>query len=180
MARLRREEEARSYERMVNPPPRLESFQDRYPQSASASAFAQVNRPVNAADMGDDDVTYNDVHRQVTLILNFLVSILGVAATLWVVARWWSVPARLFLSMGGAMLVGVAEVAVYSGYVWRLGEAKEKHKQKQDAEVEIKEVMQTWVVGEDGEAKDDTKGLLESKEGDGPVRRRNTAGWEKT
>lgn len=187
MARLRHDEEARSYQRMVNPPPHTESFQDRFPHHAlaSASAFAEVNRPTTAADMGDDEVTLNDVHRQVTLILNFLASIIGVAVTLWVAARWWSLPARLFLTMGGALLVGVAEVAVYSGYVWRMGEAK----QREDALGEVKEVVGTWVVGDEGEGEgeasqgyeDEKTVLLKSKDGEdgedveGAVRKRNTA-----
>jgi hypothetical protein len=143
MARLRREEEQRAYERMTRPPSAAETFSQRFPHAAMAHAFAEVNRPVRESDMGDDDVTYSDVHRQLMLLLNFVVSILGVAATLWVVARWWSTPARLFLTMGGSIVVGVAEVAVYSGYVWHLGEAKKK-----DGTVrEVREVLQTWVVG---------------------------------
>lgn len=172
MARLRREEEARSYERMLNPQhqPHSESFYERFPH-ASARAFAAVNQPTSAADTGDDDgVTYNDVHRQVLLIINFLVSILGVAGTLWVAARWWSLPARLFLTMGGSAVVAVAEVAVYSIYVWKLGEAKQRSK----AVKEIREVVETWVAGEgekgEGEKGEGEKGegekvvLLESKE----------------
>lgn len=148
MARLRREEEQRSYERMTNPPPAAETFSRRYPNAAMTHAFAEVNRPVRESDTGDDDVTYNDVHRQLMLLLNFVVSILGVAASLWIVARWWSTPARLFLTMGGSALVGIAEVALYSGYIWHLGEAKKKDKKAR----EVKEVMQTWVVGGEKDA----------------------------
>ncbi|KAF5977729.1 hypothetical protein FCOIX_6326 [Fusarium coicis] len=91
MARLRREEEARSYERMINPPPQRETFKDHFP-SITAS-FAAANRPTSASDLGDDDVAMEEVHKQITLIINFLVSIAGVAGTLWVTARWWSLPA---------------------------------------------------------------------------------------
>ncbi|KAJ4269495.1 hypothetical protein NW762_001155 [Fusarium torreyae] len=80
MARLRREEEARSYERMMNPIPHQETFKDRFPHSAAA--FAEVNRPTSAADIGDEDIAMEEVHKQVTLIINFLVSIAGVAGTL--------------------------------------------------------------------------------------------------
>ncbi|KAK4192312.1 endoplasmic reticulum-based factor for assembly of V-ATPase-domain-containing protein [Podospora australis] len=149
MARLRREEEQRAYERMTSPIPPRETFSQRFPNSANmAQAFASVNQPTNQADLGDDDVTFNDVHRQVMLILNFMVSILGVAATLWVLARWWSTPARLFLTMGGSFVVGVAEVAVYSGYIWHLGEAK---KQDKKPFKEVKEILQTWTIGTDEE-----------------------------
>ncbi|KAL1843603.1 hypothetical protein VTJ49DRAFT_886 [Mycothermus thermophilus] len=99
MERLRREQEQREYERMKNPVPPMETFSQQFPNSAHlAQSFAAVNRPSQAADMGDDDVTYSDVHRQLMLILNFVASILGVAATLWILARWWSTPARLFLT----------------------------------------------------------------------------------
>ncbi|KAL5091528.1 hypothetical protein Trisim1_003130 [Trichoderma cf. simile WF8] len=164
MARLRREEDARAYERMINPPPPLETFQHRFPNAAQA--FAEANRPNNSEDLGDDEVTYNEIHRQVMLIINFLVSIAGVAVTLWIAGRWWSLSSRIFLSLGGSILVAIAEVAVYSSYVWRMGEAKSK----QGAVKEIKEVVQTWIVGQEG---DDKSLLLESKdEGDEQVRRR--------
>jgi hypothetical protein len=144
MERLRREQEQREYERMKNPLPPMETFSQRFPNSTSlAHSFASVNKPSQAADMGDDDITYSDVHRQLMLIFNFVASILGVAATLWILARWWSTPARLFLTLGGSVLVGVAEVAVYSGYIWHLGQAK-----KQEGKLkEVKEVVETWTVG---------------------------------
>lgn len=172
MARLRREEEARSYERMVNPTPQLSSFHDHFPHAARS--FAEVNKPLRAGDLGDDEVTYNEVHRQVMLIINFLVSIAGVAGTLWIAARWWSLPSRLFLTLFGSILVAIAEVAVYSGYVWRLGEASKK----QSAIKEVKEVVETWVVGQDEDNKDgDEKPVLlrsKEEEGDGNVRKRRT------
>ena len=166
MARLRREEAQRAYERMVNPPPRIERFDERFP--TAAATFAQVNQPVSAADMGDDEVTLNEVHRQAMLIINFLVSIAGVAGTLWVVSRWWSMPARVFLTMGGSILVAIAEVAVYSAYMWRMDQAK----QKQDKTTEVKQIMNTWVVGPD--EGDDKTILLKNKEDDtdGTIRRR--------
>ncbi|KJZ78182.1 hypothetical protein HIM_02220 [Hirsutella minnesotensis 3608] len=169
MARLRREEAARAYQRMIDPPSRFESFNSRFPNAASR--FAEVNRPTSAADLGDDEVTYSEVHRQVMLILNFLVSIIGVAATLWVVARWWSLPARIFLSMGGAIVVAIAEVGVYQAYVWRMGEAKSK----QETVKEVKEVLKTWVVGQDEDPGEDNTAVLlksSSDDQDEKVRRR--------
>ncbi|XWW95785.1 hypothetical protein V2A60_003752 [Cordyceps javanica] len=159
MAKLRREEDARAYERMINPPIPLETFKDRFPDSARS--FAAVNKPTSDADLGDDDVTYNEIHRQVMLLINFLVSIAGVAATLWILGRWWSLPARIFLTMGGSILVAIAEVAVYGGYVWRMDEAKRKG----DSRPERREVVQTWVVGngEDGKEKEDMAVLVPEK-----------------
>ncbi|KAL7817183.1 endoplasmic reticulum-based factor for assembly of V-ATPase domain-containing protein [Trichoderma gracile] len=167
MARLRREEDARSYQRMINPPPPLETFQHRFPHAARA--FAEANRPSKAEDLGDDEVTVNEIHRQVMLIINFLVSIAGVAVSLWIAGQWWSLSSRIFLALGGSIVVAIAEVAVYSSYMWRLGDAKSK----QGAVKEIKEVVQTWIVGQEGEDKGDEKSvLIESKEGEEHVRRR--------
>ncbi|KAF7562073.1 hypothetical protein G7046_g2062 [Stylonectria norvegica] len=158
MARLRRDEEARAYGRLVNPELRQESFHDRFP--SATHAYAEVNRPSNAADIGDDEISFNEVHRQVTLIINFLVSIAGVAGTLWIAARWWSVSARLFLTLGGSILVAVAEVVVYSAYMWRMEDARGK----QAAVKEVKEVVETWVVGDENE---EGETVLLREKGDG-------------
>ncbi|EXF73862.1 hypothetical protein CFIO01_07327 [Colletotrichum fioriniae PJ7] len=165
MARLRREEEERTYQRMLKQPSRMEAFSQQFPSAAArAHAFAEVNRPLNEADNGDDEVTLGDVQKQMMVILNFLISIIGVAATIWIAARWWNVTARIFLTLGGAIVVLIAEVAVYSGYVWRIGEAKSKTKEPE----EIREVMQSWVLGE--ESKSDPAGeattLLDTKSQD--------------
>ncbi|KAK1783264.1 endoplasmic reticulum-based factor for assembly of V-ATPase-domain-containing protein [Copromyces sp. CBS 386.78] len=172
MARLRRDEEERAYERMVNPAQPMETFSQMFPSSGSmARAFAEANRPTRKEDMGDDQVTYDEVHRQLMLIFNFMVTILGVAATLWILARWWSTPARMFLTMGGSIIAGVAEVALYSGYVWHLGQAKKKDKTFK----EVKEVVQTWVVGSEEKESADKPIAIESKESaaeDANLRRR--------
>ena len=157
MARLRRDEEARAYDRMINPDP--------YTNMATArltSSFAQVNRPVSAADIGDDDVTFSDVNRQVMLIFNFLVTMLGVAYALWVLARWWPTPSRLFLAMGGSIAVGIAEYGLYAGYVWHLSEAAKK--EKTAAPDEVREVVKTWVVEREEQTAGAADAAAESKE----------------
>ncbi|PBP26084.1 vacuolar H+-ATPase assembly protein [Diplocarpon rosae] len=143
MARLRRDEEARSYERMTNPPPPMETFSQRFPAASAARAFLCSHPNINTPDPDDDGIAYVDIHRQVTLILNVLISIFACAAAIWIAAKWWSTPARLALSMSGSALVGVAEVVVYSGYLRRVGEAKGKEKKIK----EIKEIVKTWAVG---------------------------------
>jgi TMEM199 family protein len=175
MAQLRRDEEARSYERMINRPPAMETFSQRFPNSASASAhmFAEVNRPQRESDNGDDDVSYGDVHRQLMLLFNFMVSIVGVGATIWIVARWWSTPARIFVTMAGSILVAIAEVAVYSGYIWRLGEAKSKERKTK----EKKEIVRSWVVGaEDTSSADQAISIKSKAEDIDPTLRRRAKG----
>ncbi|KUI61548.1 hypothetical protein VP1G_08733 [Cytospora mali] len=176
MARLRHEEEERKYQRMVSSPSAMDlrpTFGQQFPL---AQQFAQVNQSSNKDDMGDDDVTFNDVHRQVVLVINFLVSIFGCAATLWILARWWSTPARLFLTMGGSLLVAIAEVAVYSGYVWHLGEAKRKDEKIK----EVKEIVQTWVVGKEDEGESKEVGKVEATEDISSLRKRKIKEKEET
>lgn len=136
MARLRREEEARAYERMLKPP-------DAY----ATASFAQVHRPVSAADADDDGVTLSDVNRQVMLVLNFVLTMGGVAYALWMLARWWPTPSRLFLAMGGSIATGLVEYGLYAGYVWHLGEAA---KRDSKAAKEVRAVVNTWAVGPGG------------------------------
>ncbi|KAI9745998.1 MAG: hypothetical protein M1818_000679 [Claussenomyces sp. TS43310] len=151
MARLRREEESRAYERMVNPPPPMETFSQRFPRASAAHAFSSTSayQPLNISSGDEDDeMTYSDVNRQVMLIINVLISIVACAAALWMAARWWSTPARLALSMSGSLVVAIAEFAVYTGYIRRLSQAKGR----EGASAEIKEVLKTWVVsGNNGE-----------------------------
>ncbi|OAA59607.1 ATPase, vacuolar ER assembly factor, Vma12 [Niveomyces insectorum RCEF 264] len=167
MARLRRDEEARAYARMVRPT-------DYYATATpAAAAFAQVHAPQHAHDIGDDGVTLADVNRQAMLLLNFLLTMGGVAYALWVLARWWPTPARLFLAMGGSAAVGAAEYGLYAGYVWHLAEAKKKDDQAGPSNNDDDDnnhegaVVKTWVVvgsgadsgdgdGDDKEAHKDT------------------------
>lgn len=139
MARLRREEEDRTYERMINPPLRPETFSQRFPNSPHAALF-----PAAQADVGEDDeISYADINRQMTLIINILVSIVACSVAIWLAARHWSTPTRLGLSMGGSGMIGIAEVVVYAGYLRRVKEAREKGKK----DVEVKEILKTFVIG---------------------------------
>ena len=142
MQRLRQQEEQREYERMINPLPEKESFGQRYPNAAGASFNPNAYHGQTGNDGVADDVTYQDVDRQVALIINVLVSIIACAVALWIVARHWSVPQRMALSMGGSLTVAAAEVAIYLGYIRRIEEAKGKEVKK----IEKKEVSETWVI----------------------------------
>jgi hypothetical protein len=145
MARLRAEEEARIYDRMTNPNPltRLESFSQRFPQTPQFSLGADV--PTSE----EDELSYEEVHRQIILIINVIVSVVACAVFVWVAARHWSAPKRLGLSMGSSGAVAIAEVVVYSGYVRKVAEAKRKEKRKP----EIKEIVQSWIF--DGNSSSD-------------------------
>ncbi|KAH0542107.1 hypothetical protein FGG08_003487 [Glutinoglossum americanum] len=110
--------------------------------SFSTSRPSPRDSPIATEDT-EDEITYADVNRQLTLVLNILLSIVACSVAIWLASSSWSTPKRLGLSMGGSGIVGVAEVVVYAGYLRRLKDAKEKVKR----EVERKEVVKTWVVG---------------------------------
>ncbi|KAI0533782.1 endoplasmic reticulum-based factor for assembly of V-ATPase-domain-containing protein [Xylaria digitata] len=147
MARLRHEEDERSYERMIRKAPPRETFAERFPLAPMAHSFAQVNKPSKLSDIEGDDIEFGDVQKQMTLIINFLVSIFGCGAALWKLAQWWPVSTRLFLSLGGAILVAITEVAVYSAYTWRMSQGEKQQTKRK----EVREVVKTWVVGEENE-----------------------------
>ena len=137
MARLRREEEAAAYERMISPPLPVETFKQRFPNAVGARLFG------NAETSEIDEVTYADVNRQIALIFNVIISIVACSVALWMASKHWSVPKRLGLSMGGSGIVAIAEVVVYSGYIRRVQAAKIQSKNQ----VEVKEVIDTWEIG---------------------------------
>jgi hypothetical protein len=138
MARLRQEEEARKYERMLNPPAG-ERFTQRFPNSHHAHLLAENSKI--AVDQ-EDDITYAEVNRQLALVINVLVSIIACGAAIWVAARHWDIPQRLAVSMIGSIVVGVAEVVIYMGYLRRLSEAKSKELAKK----EVKTITDSWVI----------------------------------
>lgn len=140
MARLRRDAEAREYTQLTNPLPPSERYSKNLPTTSPAFAFASTEAYIEASP--DDEITYADVNRQLTLILNVLISIVACSAALWMVSKWWSTPARLALSMGGSLVVAVAEVGVYLGYIRKVKEAIKEEKGVK----EVKEVVQSWLV----------------------------------
>jgi len=139
MKRLREEEERRVYDRMVNPPPPVETFAQKYPGASTYGAAAVTRSPVNNEE---DDVSYEDVNRQITLIINVLVTVIASSVTIWMAARWWPTPARLALSMGCSFLIAAAEVAIYMGYIRRIKGAKTEEQRRKEA----KEIVNTWVI----------------------------------
>ncbi|KAK5168774.1 uncharacterized protein LTR77_006083 [Saxophila tyrrhenica] len=139
MKRLRQDEEQQKYERMLNPPP-AESFGQRFPNARPSFGSNHLGPHGVAGEV--DEVTYADVNRQMTLIINVLVSIICCSIAIWIAARRWEVPARLGLSMSGSGLVAAAEVVIYMGYIRRVKDAKGLETKK----VESKEIVETWVL----------------------------------
>ncbi|KAK5108499.1 hypothetical protein LTR62_008239 [Meristemomyces frigidus] len=142
MQRLRIQEEQRQYDRMVNLPTVPETFGQRFPNASGRAGFNPAISHGYTGSDEEDDVTFQDVNRQMILIINVLISIICCSVFIWIAARRWSVPSRLGLSMSGSGIVAFAEVAIYLGYIRRLSDAKLKEKKV----LEQKEVVETWVI----------------------------------
>jgi hypothetical protein len=155
MARLRRDAEEREYVRLTKAAPTSETYSKNLPATSPAFAFASTEAYIEASP--DDDITYDDVNRQLTLILNVVVSIVACSAALWMVSKWWSTPARLALSFAGSLLVAVAEVVVYFGYIRKVKESVKEER----AVKEVKELVNTWVANP---SDNDTVQLEDGKE----------------
>jgi len=174
MARLRREEENRAYERMVGPP-RLETFAQRFPGAPSAGgmsteqAFAEINRPLKE-DEGPAEISMKEVNRQLTVVFNVLVSIFGVAATMWFATRWRPATERVLWCLFAAILTAVADAVIYSGVLGNmLGEPMKKKSKS-----EVREIVNTWEVGGEGKEGEPVEPVDEPKHSDASVlRRRN-------
>lgn len=169
MARLRREEEDRAYERMINPPVMAETFAQRFPASQTAKLFPA--RTQSGTDESDDEITYSDINRQMALIINIIVSILACSVAIWMASSHWSTPKRLGLSMGGSGLIGVGEVVVYAGYLRRLKQAQERGKKH----VEVKEILKTWVIGGESPVEEKSKIDANIREPNENLRQRRVA-----
>jgi TMEM199 family protein len=135
MARLRRDEETRAYQRMAGLKVKSQPL-DFY---RSLTRDPHPSRTTPQTD--DDEITYADADRQVALIFNVLVSIVACGVAIWVAARHWNTPQRIAFSMAGSLVVAVAEVGLYMLYLRRLQEAKRKERAKKES----KTVLSTWV-----------------------------------
>ncbi|RDI77402.1 hypothetical protein Vi05172_g12630 [Venturia inaequalis] len=133
MARLRKEEENRSYKKMLHPT--SDPFNPRISQG-------HLFPPTKQESEEDDEVTYADINRQMALIANVLISIVACSIAIWKAAWHWPVPSRLALAMAGSVTVAVAEVAIYAGYLGRIADAKKVERKK----VEKKTIQSSWVI----------------------------------
>ncbi|RLV94747.1 Vacuolar ATPase assembly integral membrane protein VPH2 [Spathaspora sp. JA1] len=129
MERLRLEEKEREYKRLINPSPEYETLYD-----------------VNYNGGDEEQLTMSQMHKelkhQLTTIVNILISVGSVAYTIW---YWtessWGLPVsyRLLLSIFFGLLVLIAEVVVYLGYLNKIDDARVREKKKK----EVKKVIKT-------------------------------------
>ncbi|KAJ8103002.1 endoplasmic reticulum-based factor for assembly of V-ATPase-domain-containing protein [Lipomyces tetrasporus] len=96
-----------------------------------------------------------EIKQQISVIINIMFSVVSVAFAVWV---WGgsslNTGKRLLLSMFAGVVVLIAEVALYTGYIQRIDDARKKEKWKK----EVKEVINTV------EFVPSTRQVLEKKE----------------
>jgi energy-converting hydrogenase Eha subunit C len=94
----------------------------------------------------DEEMTWREVRSQVTVIFNILLSTLATSAAVWKVAGAWDTPARMAAAFASAIVVVIAEVVLFGGYVRRIDEARRRAEKDQ----ERKKVVGVWEIGRDG------------------------------
>lgn len=101
------------------------------------------------ASSDEEEMTWAEVKSQVTTIFNVLLSTAATAGAVWKVAEGWRAPERLALAMITAIVVCVAEVVLFWGFVRRVdegtvGKKVKKAKQRNEKETEI---VESWEIG---------------------------------
>lgn len=136
MARLRAEAEAREYS-------------------------ALTNKLHSTGDEDEDEYTYQDLKSHLSIIANVLLSVVATSAAVWKVASSWDVPERMALAFMSSLVVCIAEVVVFSGYLRRIDESKQVEKKR--AEKEEKVIVNVWEFGPTKEKKKKKGGLRKRK-----------------
>ena len=158
MEKLRREQEQREYASLVS------------------------KREITNLDVSDetDDISPS-------LVLNILLSIVLCAVAVFQLTRWWSNDGiRVLLSLGTGLVVGIAEVGVYTAYLRKVGMSKDKERKKKERKVVIGEYIgeQESVDAHGRAVSIDANTMMEKEEIwgrgiNGGMRRRVREKWEK-
>jgi TMEM199 family protein len=125
-------------------------------------------------DVGEDNIP-------ISLPFNILVSILCCGGAVFYMTRYWNnAGLRVLLSLGVAILVGVAEVVVYAGYLRKVMESKLKERRKKD----MREIVPLSAEDEKAIVNARTTGTTEKdaiwgRGVNGGMRRRVREKWEK-
>lgn len=142
MQKLRALEQEQEYQKLLNRP-------SLYEGSIVSKKLGEQEEAISPSQFA------KQVKEQLTTIVNVLVTCGLVAFAVW----YWTgtsmnvqVSQRVFLSLFFGLLVLVAEVVVYNGYLRRMEEAKAKERKKK----EVKKVVET-VVLKKGKAREKEK-----------------------
>lgn len=162
MARLRVEQERRDYRALV--------------AKQEAESLQAVGAPQDDELEGQDDISPS-------LVLNMLLSVVMCAAAAFYMTRWWpNDGVRVLVSLAVAVIVGVAEVTVYAGYLRKVEESRRKERKKRERKEVIGEFtgqdegVDAWGTGMDVEVE---KTEIWGRGVHGGARRRVREKWEK-
>jgi hypothetical protein len=94
----------------------------------------------------EEDMTWKETKNQISVVFNIILSVFAASAAVWKVASGWGVPQRLAAAFVSGLVVAVAEVVLFVGYLRRLEEARKR----EGREKEKKGVVGVWEVGSEG------------------------------
>ncbi|RCK63622.1 Vacuolar ATPase assembly integral membrane protein VPH2 [Candida viswanathii] len=132
MEKLRLEAKELEYRRLINPTPQFSTLYDEKLNEHDPT-------PQQAA---------KEVKNQLTTIVNIIISVVSVAYAIWYWTETsWGLPVsyRVLLSVFFGLLVLVAEVVVYMGYINKIEEARTRERKKK----EVKKVVRTYNLKQD-------------------------------
>ena len=132
MERLRLEAKEQEYRKLINPTPQ---FSTLYEEKLDEHDLT----PQQAA---------KELKNQLTTIVNIIISVVSVAYAIWYWTETsWGLPLsyRVLLSVFFGILVLVAEVVVYMGYLNKIEDARTRERKKK----EVKKVVRTFNLKED-------------------------------
>ncbi|KAL0636876.1 hypothetical protein Q9L58_004097, partial [Maublancomyces gigas] len=93
----------------------------------------------------DDEYTYKDLKRHMSIIANILLSTVATSAEVWTVASSWDVAERLELAFTCSPVVCVVEVVIFGDYLRRIDDSKRQERKR--AKKEENPVINTWELG---------------------------------
>ena len=162
MAKLREAEDHKTYQRMIQ----------QHEEISAQAQGVEAGQPEEKDDISP------------SLVLNILLSIVMCAGVAFHLTRWWpNAGVRVLVSLGAAVVVGVAEVVVYSAYLRKVDESRRRERGMREKKVVIGEYtgdtnegIEAW--GEKREIEGETIEVW-GKGVHGGMRRRVREKWER-
>lgn len=162
MAKLRLDQERRDYRALL--------------AKQEAESLQAAGAPQDDELEGQDDISPS-------LVFNMLLSVVMCAVAAFYMTRWWpNDGVRVLVALGVAIVVGVAEVTVYAGYLRKVDESRRKERAKRERKEVIGEFTGTdegvdaWGTGVDVQVE---KTEIWGRGIHGGARRKVREKWEK-
>lgn len=181
MAHLKAEQERKTYATLTS----------THSQSHQHSLFSNPNT-VDQTSPSDTNTDEDNISP--SLVLNILLSIVLCAIAVFQLTRYWpNDGVRVLLSLGVALVVGVAEVGVYAAYLRKVSEGRGRERSRREKKVILGEYTgstswDAWGTrhGQDAKTETETESSRENMKTEiwgrgvnGGVRRRVREKWER-